>query len=85
MGDNERMLRLMADISPMDPRSKALLLQSADEIAKKQKALATLAKYFTSGNCIPVDQATIKAADFWQITGMVPNAEVTSRPPLAID
>lgn len=43
--------------------------------ARQRDALATLAKYFTSGNHIPVDQATIKAADFWSITGMkVPNA-----------
>lgn len=46
-----------------------------DELERKDKALLTLAKYFTSGNHIPVDQATIKAADFWNITGLtVPNA-----------
>lgn len=47
-----------------------------DKNKRQQKALATLAKYFTSGNKIPVDQATIKAADFWSITGMkVPNKD----------
>ena len=45
----------------------------ADIIAERdrlKKALKTLAKYFTSGNSIPVDQATIKASDFWRITGL---------------
>jgi hypothetical protein len=41
---------------------------------RQRDAIATLAKYFTSGNHIPVDQATIKATDFWSITGLtVPN------------
>lgn len=52
-----------------------LLDEAANEIARQRKALETLAKYFTSGNLIRVDQATIKSDDFWRITGMqVPNA-----------
>jgi hypothetical protein len=49
-------------------------LRAGEGNGRQQKALATLAKYFTSGNCIPVDQATIKAVDFWRITGMAHNA-----------
>lgn len=41
-----------------------------DEIERNRAAIAELAKYFTSGNSIPVDQATIKATDFWRITGL---------------
>jgi len=33
-------------------------------------ALDELAKYFTSGNEIPVERATILAKDFWRITGL---------------
>lgn len=55
-----------------------LLDEAANEIARQRKALETLAKYFTSGNLIRVDQATIKSDDFWRITGMqVPNAALT--------
>jgi hypothetical protein len=32
-----------------------------------QQRLDMLAKYFTSGNDVPVKQATIKASDFWKI------------------
>ena len=42
---------------------------------QQEAALAELAKYFTSGNCVPVERATIAAKDFWQITGLeTPNA-----------
>ena len=52
-----------------------VMSQMAARLVAHEKALATLAKYFTSGNNIPVDQATIKATDFWRITGLtVPNA-----------
>jgi hypothetical protein len=55
--------------------SREACVVAADLIERQQKALATLAKYFTGGNHIQVDQATIKAADFWSITGLsVPNA-----------
>lgn len=40
-------------------------------------ALDEFALYFTSGNSVPVERATIRAKDFWRITGMAPNAEVT--------
>lgn len=51
--------------------------QNADEIMRLQTSLNELARYFTSGNSVPVERATIKAADFWRITGKTPNAEVT--------
>lgn len=54
-----------------------VMAQMAARLTAHEKALATLARYFTSGNHIPVDQATIKAADFWSITGLVPNAKVS--------
>lgn len=40
---------------------------------KQQEALRELAKYFTSGNSVPVERATILAKDFWRITGLTPN------------
>lgn len=36
--------------------------------------LDELARYFTSGNSVPVERATIRAKDFWRITGKTPNA-----------
>lgn len=41
-----------------------------------KKALNELSKYFKSGNDIPVDRATIKAKDFWDIVKDIP--EITS-------
>lgn len=34
---------------------------------KMEEALNILAQYFISGNCIPVERATINTKDFWQI------------------
>lgn len=41
--------------------------------AKQRDALNELVRYFTSGNGVPVERATIHAKDFWRITGMTPN------------
>ena len=47
---------------------------------QQEAALAELAKYFTSGNCVPVERATISAKDFWRITGLeTPNARIKPR------
>ncbi len=43
--------------------------------AKWRDALNELALYFTSGNSVPVERATIRAEDFWRITGLTANAE----------
>lgn len=40
---------------------------------QQEVAMAELAKYFTSGNCVPVERATIMAKDFWRITGLEPS------------
>ena len=49
---------------------------------QQEVAIAELAKYFTSGNCVPVERATIMAKDFWRITGLEPsNANVTGLAP----
>lgn len=51
----------------------AELANAADiELARLQGALAQLARYFTSGNSVPVERATIRAEDFWRITGLAP-------------
>ncbi|MEQ9131123.1 MAG: hypothetical protein RJQ08_13555 [Salinisphaeraceae bacterium] len=42
-------------------------------VERLEGSLAELARYFTSGNSVPVERATIKANDFWRITGMTPN------------
>lgn len=46
----------------------------ARKIADSVNAVSELAKYFTSGNSVPVERATIRADDFWRITGLTPNA-----------
>lgn len=56
--------------------------EAADEIERLRLVVAELAKYFTSGNCVPVERATILAKDFWRITGLEPsNGKVTGAPP----
>lgn len=47
-----------------------LLKNKVLELEKFQKAVSVLKQYFTSSNCVPVDKATIKAEDFWRITGI---------------
>jgi hypothetical protein len=47
------------------------------EAEQMRSALAELARYFTSGNSVPVERATILAMDFWRITGLTPNVRVT--------
>lgn len=44
------------------------------ELQRLQNAVAELASYFTSGNGVPVERATILAKDFWRITGLTPSA-----------
>lgn len=39
-----------------------------------EQALSEIARYFTSGNEVPVERATIKASDFWRISGIKPDA-----------
>ena len=46
---------------------------------QQEAALAELAKYFTSGNCVPVERATISAKDFWRITGLETPNEKSKR------
>jgi len=50
---------------------------------KQQEVLRELAKYFTSGNAVPVERATILAKDFWRITGLTHNVKLRGRPLLA--
>lgn len=44
----------------------------AAELQQLRKAMRELAGYFRSANSIPVERATIRADDFWRITGMKP-------------
>jgi hypothetical protein len=48
--------------------------ENAEDEVRRLNALNELARYFTSGNSVPVEQATILANDFWRITGLTPNA-----------
>lgn len=59
-------LMCMASVGDPDCIEAAFMLQ--------HDALKELAKYFTSGNSVPVERATILAKDFWRITGLVHNA-----------
>jgi hypothetical protein len=45
---------------------------------QQEAAISELAKYFTSGNNVPVERATIMAKDFWRITGLT--AEELGKP-----
>jgi len=40
-----------------------------DELERLKKAIEELKRYFTSGNQVPVDRATIKAEEFYRIIG----------------
>ena len=40
------------------------------ELERMKEAMISLARYFTSGNDVPVERAVIRAEDFWRITGM---------------
>ena len=62
-------LKQKIDTSGKDGVETAQLL---NEIERLQKAQYELARYFTSGNSIPVERATILAKDFWRITGLTP-------------
>ena len=42
------------------------------EINRLNKIIADLSLYFTSGNSIPVERATILAKDFWRIVKGLP-------------
>lgn len=44
-----------------------------ERVERQRDALNELARYFTSGNRIPVERAVICAEDFWRITGLTPN------------
>ncbi len=69
---------IVEDLRTTDRSSNPAFFQkAADEIERIRTAQAELAKYFTSGNCVPVERATILAKDFWRITGMTPNAKVS--------
>lgn len=41
----------------------------AERLRRHEKAIKELKLYFTSGNNVPVERATIMAADFWKIVG----------------
>jgi len=47
----------------------------------EQRALNELAKYFVSGNSVPVERATIFAKDFWRIAGMAPDKPTCNQHP----
>lgn len=47
-----------------------------EQLKTAKAALSELARYFTSGNDVPVERATILAKDFWRIvqpSGLTPN------------
>ena len=50
-----------------------VVCECLDEIERLRTAQSELARYFTSGNSVPVERATILAKDFWRITGLTPN------------
>lgn len=43
--------------------------EQLDHVSNLDRQIRDLKKYFTSGNEIPVERATILAKDFWQIVG----------------
>lgn len=49
------------------PSSLTLVGGVSEELVSPQAKLDKLKKYFESGNDVPVQQATIKAKDFWAI------------------
>jgi len=44
-----------------------------EECTRLRGAMAKLRLYFTSGNTIPVERATILGKDFWEILGEEPD------------
>lgn len=58
-----------------------IALNKANDMAEKFErewylrgdSIDELARYFESGNGVPVERATILAKDFWRITGLTPN------------
>lgn len=56
---------LQQEIEPMD---HVKMLE--EKVKQQHQALTKLSQYFTSGNAVTIDKATIAAKDFWSITGL---------------
>lgn len=64
----------MRECAPLLPEpGDKVVCECLDEIERLRHAMGELARYFTSGNSVPVERATILAKDFWRITGLTPN------------
>lgn len=57
---------------PLPDYREVMICQMSDHIETLEEQISELKKYFTSGNSIPVERATILAKDFWLIIGQVP-------------
>lgn len=58
--------------APLDPSNtcanKGACQEASAELERLRNAVAELTRYFSSGNDVPVERATILAKDFWRIT-----------------
>lgn len=61
------------DFDGVHQRAEACVTAAIRESNALRDAQAAIALYFTSGNAVPVERATIRSADFWRITGMSSN------------
>lgn len=56
-------------------RAATVLDQQEVRLKQYESAFVELRRYFTSGNCIPIERAVIKAVDFWRIVDEVDDAD----------
>lgn len=64
-------VHIEAESYVIKPEDLDFLVAQAERAQKQQAVLERLARYFKSGNDVPVERATIRAQDFWSIVGSV--------------
>lgn len=55
--------------APEPPVTWQMPIVEAERLRRHEKVIQELKLYFTSGNSVPVERATIMAVDFWKIVG----------------
>jgi len=64
----KRAARARAAFTPTTCANNGAGQEALAELERLRNAVAELTRYFSSGNDVPVERATILAKDFWRIT-----------------
>lgn len=69
---SEEYKNMVCDKRAEEAHQEYIIDKLSAELEQANNIIAELSRYFTSGNSVPVDRATISAKVFWKLLGQEP-------------